>query len=253
MQITLAKFFDMSYRIPMKFPAQLQSATLVKRYKRFLADVILEDGTEITAHCANPGSMLGLKEPGSSVWVSKAHNPKRKLKYDFQLIEADNTLVAINTGNPNKLVEEAILDGTISELQGYENLKREVKYGVNSRIDILLSDDTKPDCYVEVKNVHLMRQPGLIEFPDSVTARGAKHLTELTAMVEEGHRAVMVYLVQRGDGDRMTFAEDLDPDYVAALSTATKRSVEALAYQCHITTSEIIVTGKLPLIIPDNG
>lgn len=181
----------------MKFPAPLQRATLIQRYKRFLADVKLDDGTIVTAHCANPGSMMGLKDPGMTVWVSPASNPKRKLKYDLQLVEADNTLVAINTGNPNKLVEEAILDGTIAELKGYDTLRREVKYGVNSRIDILLSSAGKADCYVEVKNVHLLREPGLIEFPDSVTARGAKHLEELGDMVEKGHRAVMVYLVQR--------------------------------------------------------
>ena len=150
----------------MKFPTPLKRGKLVQRYKRFLADVVLDDGKAVTAHCANPGSMLGLKEPGSTVWLSEATNPKRKLKYDFQVIEADNTLVAINTNNPNKLVEEAILADTISELSGYENLKREVKYGVNSRIDMLLTDETKPDCYVEVKNVHLSRKAGLMEFPD---------------------------------------------------------------------------------------
>ena len=235
----------------MKFPTPLQRGKLVQRYKRFLADIILDDGSEITAHCANPGSMLGLKEPGSTVWVSKATNVKRKLKYDFQIIEADDTLVAINTGNPNKLVEEAILKGTIEELSGYGNLKREVKYGVNSRIDILLSDENKPDCYVEVKNVHLSRKSGLIEFPDSVTTRGAKHLVELGDMVSAGHRAVMVYLIQREDGEAFTLAQDLDPAYAKAFVEAKERGVEAIAYECHITLNEITVTKSVPIIFPN--
>ena len=235
----------------MKFPTPLQRGKLVQRYKRFLADIILDDGSEITAHCANPGSMLGLKEPGSTVWVSKATNVKRKLKYDFQIIEADDTLVAINTGNPNKLVEEAILKGTIEELSGYGNLKREVKYGVNSRIDILLSDENKPDCYVEVKNVHLSRKSGLIEFPDSVTTHGAKHLVELGDMVSAGHRAVMVYLIQREDGEAFTLAQDLDPAYAKAFVEAKERGVEAIAYECHITLNEITVTKSVPIIFPN--
>ena len=234
----------------MKFPTPLKRGKLVQRYKRFLADVVLDDGKAVTAHCANPGSMLGLKEPGSTVWLSEATNPKRKLKYDFQVIEADNTLVAINTNNPNKLVEEAILADTISELSGYENLKREVKYGVNSRIDMLLTDETKPDCYVEVKNVHLSRKAGLMEFPDSVTTRGAKHLVELGDMIDQGHRAVMVYLIQREDGDAFALAQDLDPAYAKAFVEAKARGVEAIAYECHITLDEITVTKSVPIIFP---
>lgn len=235
----------------MKFPTPLKRGKLVERYKRFLADVILEDGTKVTAHCANPGSMLGLKKPGSTVWVSETTNLKRKLKYDFQIIEADNTLVAINTGNPNKLVEEAIMNGTIQELSGYAHLKREVKYGVNSRIDMLLTDETKPDCYVEVKNVHLSRKAGLIEFPDSVTTRGAKHLLELADMVAAGHRAVMVYLIQREDGEAFTLAEDLDPAYAKAFIEAKARGVEAIAYECQVSLDEITVTKNVPIILSD--
>ena len=233
----------------MKFPTPLKRGKLVERYKRFLADIILDDGTKITAHCANPGSMLGLKEPGSTVWVSEATNPKRKLKYDFQIIEADNTLVAINTGNPNKLVEEAILNGTIKELSNYAHLKREVKYGLNSRIDILLQDEAKPDCYVEIKNVHLSRKAGLMEFPDSVTTRGAKHLAELSDMVDQGHRAVMVYLIQREDGEAFALADDLNPAYAQAFNDAKARGVEAIAYECSIKLDEITVTKSLPIIL----
>ena len=178
----------------MKFDTPLVSGKLLKRYKRFLADVVLDgDGSEITAHCANPGSMLGLKEPGSRVWLSLSDNPKRKLKYSWELIEADGALVGINTAHPNRLVEEALERGMIPALSGYQTLRREVKYGKNSRIDILLEGGDGSKTYLEVKNVHLMREKGLAEFPDSVTARGAKHLAELAGMVAEGHRAAMVF------------------------------------------------------------
>ncbi|WP_150525933.1 DNA/RNA nuclease SfsA [Roseibium sediminis] len=226
----------------MKFPAPLQTGRLVKRYKRFLADIILDaDGSEITAHCANPGSMLGLKEPGSRVWVSVSDNPKRKLKHSFEIIEADGALVGINTAYPNKLVEEGILAGAIPELAGFETLRREVKYGKNSRIDILLEGGSHGTTYVEVKNVHLMRQAGLAEFPDSVTARGAKHLAELSDMVAEGHRAAMVFLVQRPDCDRLELADDIDPNYAEAFAAAREAGVEVYAIGCSVTPQAIEV------------
>ncbi len=234
----------------MRFPDPLIHGLLIKRYKRFLSDVRLDDGQIITAHCANPGSMLGLKEPGIDVWLSPARNPKRKLKFSWELADVDGGLVGINTAHPNGLVEEAILDGTIAELQGYDMLRREVKYGKNSRIDILLQDDGKPDCYVEVKNVHLMREAGLAEFPDSVTARGAKHLVEMSDMVAEGHRAVMVYLVQRTDCDRFAIARDIDPNYGAALDKALSAGVEAVCYACDIDTVEIRVSRAIDLAPP---
>ncbi|MEO0979932.1 MAG: DNA/RNA nuclease SfsA [Pseudomonadota bacterium] len=219
----------------MKFAEPLVGGRLVKRYKRFLADVVLDgDGGEITAHCANPGSMLGLKEPGARVWLSRSDNPKRKLKYSWEIIEADGALVGINTAHPNKLVEEAIEGGRITELSGYASLRREVKYGKNSRIDVLLEDAAGGKTYVEVKNVHLMRQPGLAEFPDSVTARGAKHLGELADMVAEGHRAAMVFLVQRPDCGRLSLAEDIDPAYAAAFRAARSAGVEVYAIGCDV-------------------
>lgn len=218
----------------MKFSAPLVSGRLVKRYKRFLADVLLDDGGAITAHCANPGSMLGLKEPGSRVWLSESDNPKRKLKYSWEVIEADGALVGINTAHPNKLVEEALEAGRIEGLTGYGSLRREVKYGKNSRIDILLESGEGALTYVEVKNVHLMRRQGLAEFPDSVTARGAKHLAELADMVAEGHRAAMVFLVQRPDCDRISLAGDIDPAYAAAFETARAAGVEAYAIGCDV-------------------
>ncbi|WP_422038223.1 DNA/RNA nuclease SfsA [Roseibium sp.] len=219
----------------MEFAEPLVGGRLVKRYKRFLADVVLDaDGREITAHCANPGSMLGLKEPGSRVWLSPSNNPKRKLKYSWEIIEADGALVGINTAHPNKLVEEAIEAGRITELSGYASMRREVKYGKNSRIDILLEGPDGGRTYVEVKNVHLMRQPGLAEFPDSVTARGAKHLGELADMAGEGHRAAMVFLVQRPDCERLSLAEDIDPAYAAAFRSARGAGVEVYAIGCDV-------------------
>ncbi len=242
----------------MKFHADLIPGKLIHRYKRFLADVELQDGSVITAHCANPGAMLGLKEPGSTVWLSPAANPKRKLKFSWELVEqkgnGKSDFIGINTGHPNKLVEEAIADGTITELQGYEATRREVKYGSNSRIDLLLSGPTTPAsphdlCYVEVKNVHLLRKKGRAEFPDSVTARGAKHLAELAEMVRLGHRAVMVYVIQRSDATSFSLAADIDPAYAAAFSAAQSAGVEAIAYKCTLTPKEIKLSKPLPITI----
>lgn len=231
----------------MKFSTPLLRGTLVKRYKRFLADVTLENGSTVTAHCANSGSMLSVKEPGSEVWLSPATNPNRKLKYTWELIRVGDTLAGINTQHPNRLVEEAIVDGAITELSGYATLRREVKYGKNSRIDLLLEDDAKPSCYVEVKNCTLRRGNGPIEFPDAVTARGAKHLAELSNMVAEGYRAVMMYLVQREDGDHFTVAGDIDPAYAEALQDAMDKGVEAVCYRCRLSPEEIVVTEPVPV------
>lgn len=231
----------------MKLPTPLIPARLIKRYKRFLADMQLENGDIITAHCANPGSMLGLKEEGSLCWLSKSDNPKRKLAYSWELMEGDDALVGINTAHPNRIVEEAIKTGAITELSGYDEVLREVKYGENSRIDLLLRADDKPDCYVEVKNVHLLRQSGLAEFPDSVTKRGTKHLKELSTMVAQGQRAVMLYLIQRTDAQSFALARDIDPAYGTAFDEARQQGVEAYGYGCTITTSEITLNSAIPL------
>lgn len=231
----------------MRFSSPLVSGRLVKRYKRFLADVILDSGEEVTAHCANPGSMLGLREPGARVFLSLSDNPARKLKYSWEIVEADGALVGINTAHPNGLVEEALTARLIPELVGFSGLRREVKYGRNSRIDILLEGSDGRPVYVEVKNVHLMRQAGLAEFPDSVTARGAKHLVEMGDMVAEGARAAMVYLVQRPDCDRLSFAADIDPAYAAAFVAAKARGVEAYAIGCRVTPEEIVAERPVTL------
>ncbi len=231
----------------MKFPDPLLAGRLIKRYKRFLADVELDTGEFVTAHCANPGAMLGLVAPGARVWLSPARNPARKLKFTWELVEADGGLVGINTSHPNAIAEEAILAGRVEPVQGYGSLRREVKYGQNSRIDILLEEPGRPDCYVEIKNVHLMREAGLAEFPDSVTKRGTKHLGELADMVDAGHRAVMLYLVQRGDCDRFRLAADIDPAYGEAFAQARARGVEALCYSCMMGPGEILLDRRLDI------
>ena len=222
-------------------------ATLVKRYKRFLSDHRLESGEVITASCPNTGTMLGLTTPGSATWLVHAPSPTRKYDYRWELIEDEGTWVGINTGRPNALVEEAIRAGVITELAGYADLRREVKYGTNSRIDLLLEDPGRPQAFVEVKNCHLRRQAGLAEFPDSITTRGAKHLDELAAQVALGHRAVMVFCVQRADCDHFDVAADIDPGYAAAFGRARAAGVEALAYVCHVSAETIALTHSIPI------
>ena len=192
--------------------------------------------------------MRGLTTPASLIWLENHDNPKRKYPHSLELVEADGTLVGINTGRPNKLAEEAILAGLIGDLGDYAELKREQKYGVNSRIDILLDDPEKGRAYVEVKNVHYRREGRLAEFPDSVTSRGAKHLEELGDMVEAGHRAIMVYLIQRGDCDTLSLCRDLDPVYGEAFDRAMKRGVEACAIRCKITPEDIRPELRIPVV-----
>ncbi len=234
----------------MRFSPPLVTGRLLRRYKRFLADVILDSGEEITAHCANPGAMLGLTTPGNRVFLSQSDNPKRKLKYSWEVAEADfgrgPEFVGINTSHPNAIVSAAISAGFFGELASYSSLRREVKYGRNSRVDILLTGDGLPDCYVEIKNVHMMRCPGLAEFPDSVTARGAKHLAELGDMVAAGHRAVMVYLIQM-QANRFTLAGDIDTKYAAAFKLARKRGVEAIAACCKVHPEGIEIEKIVPI------
>ena len=176
----------------MDFSSKLVKAKFIKRYKRFFSDHILEDGSLVTAHCANTGAMLGVTEEGITSWLSKSDNPKRKLKWSWELVQKDKTIIGINTHNPNKIIQEAIIKNKIKELTNYADLKREVKYGTNSKIDILLQDNNKKDCYVEIKNVHLSRELEVAEFPDAVTTRGAKHLRELSLVSKSGLRAVML-------------------------------------------------------------
>jgi sugar fermentation stimulation protein A len=230
----------------MLFPRPLVRGILIRRYKRFLADVELADGSVVICHCANPGAMLGVADPGSEVWLMPAAaGTGRKLAWSWELIRIGGHLVGINTANPNGLAAEAIAAGTIPELGGYATQRREVRYGANSRIDLLLQAPGRPDCYVEVKNVHLRRDRPEAEFPDCVTLRGAKHLAELTRMVADGHRAVMLYLVQRDDCHDLRIAADLDPGYDRALIAARAAGVEALCYACALDITGIQVYRRM--------
>jgi sugar fermentation stimulation protein A len=236
----------------MHFPSPLIPATLIKRYKRFLADTRLDGGATITAHVANPGAMTGLAEPGARIWLSKSDNPKRKLAYSWELVEVDLgagcELVGVNTAHPNALAGAALAAGAIPELAGYATIRREVKYGKNSRVDFLLEDAARPPCYVEIKNVHLMRRPGMAEFPDAVTARGAKHLDELAQAVRGGARAAMVFVIQIGSAKQFSLARDIDARYGAAFDGARAAGVEAFAWRCTLDCKGIEVAAPVPLI-----
>jgi sugar fermentation stimulation protein A len=236
----------------MRFPSALKHGRLIKRYKRFLADIELDNGETITATCPNTGSMLGLAEPGLDVWVSVSPSPTRKYPHTWELVSLgkgrERTLVGINTAHPNAIVAEAITLGGLTPLAGYASLRREVKYGAASRIDLLLEDPSKPTAYVEVKNVHLSRERGLAEFPDSRTERGIKHLTELSNMARSGQRAVMVYLIQRNDAQRFSLAADIDPAYAEAVVRARAAGVEAYAAACRITTNDIRLERLVPIV-----
>jgi len=234
----------------MRFKDPLLCGTLVKRYKRFLADVVLDSGEAVVAHCANSGSMLSVNTPGSEVWLSPARNPERKLRYTWEMIRVGDGLVGINTQHPNGLAAEAVAAGTLPELAGYTAVRREVKYGRNSRIDLLLETAGRPPCYVEVKNVTMRRDisaVGPAEFPDAVTTRGAKHLDELAAMVAQGCRAVMLFLVQREDCRRFAVAADIDPAYAAGVARARAGGVAMLCYGCRLSPLELAIDRPIPL------
>ena len=231
-----------------KYSQTLVTGALIKRYKRFLADICLDTGEEITAHVPNTGSMLSTKDPGSPVAVSHHDNPKRKLKWTLELVQSSGTWVGVNTSFSNRIVETAISKGQISELNSYDNIRREVKYGAGSRIDLLL-ESPKNKCYVEVKNVTYRNGDGAF-FPDAVTARGAKHLRELMDMVKEGHQAVMFFLVNRDDCDFISPAADIDPEYTRTLAAASKAGVQLMAYNVHHTLEGCHIGRKIPVRLP---
>ncbi len=232
----------------MRFQTPLVPARLIRRYKRFLADARLEDGREITAHCANPGSMMGLADEGMKIWLEPNDDPKKKLKYGWRLVDHENGhFTGVDTSVPNRALKAALETHEVAGLGDYDVVRPEVKYGENSRIDFLLQGGGQ-DTYIEVKSVTLCRCAGLAEFPDSVTKRGAKHLAELSAMVDEGHRAVMLYLVQRTDCTEMTLAGDIDPTYAQAFADARGAGVQVMCLGTKITPEGVWVGEPLTIL-----
>ncbi len=233
----------------MRFPTPLVPARLLRRYKRFLADAQLESGEEVTAHCANPGAMTGLAEPGMRIWLERSDNPRRKLRWSWKLVELEGgNFAGIDTVLPNRVVKEALQRRAIPELAPWPDLRSEVKYGERSRVDFLLSGPGRADLYLEVKNAHLSRAPGLAEFPDARTERGRRHLEELSAMVRAGHRAMMLFVVQRTDCTRFALAGDIDPAYAQAFAQARKAGVGVLCHETRIDTSGITLGRRLPVV-----
>ncbi|WP_019223307.1 DNA/RNA nuclease SfsA [Bartonella rattaustraliani] len=228
--------------IPKLFPAQL-----IRRYKRFLADVKQSDQHIFTVSVPNTGSMLGLTTPNSNIWLSYHNNSKRKYAYQLEIVETNNTLVGINTTLPNKLALEAIQKGLLPELSQYKTILKEQRYGTQSRIDFLLRDDTLPDCYLEIKNVHFIRQKGLAEFPDTETKRGTRHLEELIKIVQQGKRAVMLYIIQREDCSAFTICHDLDPTYGRKFNLALESGVEFYAVKCHVSVEGIFPVRRVKI------
>ena len=236
----------------MRFSTPLIPATLARRYKRFLADVVFASGDMATVHVANPGAMTGLDQPFSRVWVSDSGNAMRKLPLTWELAEADlgsgPELVGVNTALPNILVADALAEGLIPELRDYATVRREVTYGQRSRVDFVLEDPGRRPCYLEVKNVHLMRTPKLAEFPDSVTDRGARHLDELAAVTATGPRAVLLFVIQIPSAERFAIAADIDPAYAEAFKRARASGVQMLAWRCRVDVEGIELAAPVPIV-----
>ena len=236
----------------MRFSSTLIEATLARRYKRFLADVVLPSGEVMTVHVANPGAMTGLDRPFSRIWLSDSGNTLRKYPHTWELVETDlgsgPEIVGVNTAQPHQLVADALEASLIPELRNYPTIRREVKYGENSRVDFLLDDPTRRPCYLEIKNVHLMRKPRLAEFPDSVTVRGAKHMRELAGVLASGARAVLLFVIQIPSAERFSVARDVDPGYAAAFDRARALGVEVLAWRCKVTLDGIEIAAPVPIV-----
>jgi sugar fermentation stimulation protein A len=231
------------YNQRMIFKSRLIRGILVQRYKRFLADVRLPNGKIVTAHCTNTGSMLGCKEPGSTVYLSLSPNKSRKLPYTWEMIQSKRIWIGINTLHPNRLVAEAIEAGLIPELRGYEVIRREVKVSAHSRLDLCLEGNSGR-CFVEVKNVTVSFD-GAAAFPDAVSERATKHLKELMRLKRKGHRAAIVFVVQRRDCDHFRPADEIDPEYGRWLRRAVKAGVEALPYVAKVTPRGIMITDRI--------
>ena len=238
----------------MLFPQPLKRGLLLRRYKRFLADVLFDDGGEVTVHTPNPGAMLGLNAPGSVVWCSTSPSAARKLPLTWELVEADGGLVGVNTHMANTLVAEALAKGSIAELKSYERVRREVRYGAASRIDFLLHSApdarTLPPLWLEVKSVTLSRSRRLAEFPDCKSERAPRHLRELQTRVVEGDRACVMFVVQRSDCEAFSACRDLDPAFADALESALDGGVEILVYGCELAVDRLALRSPLALATP---
>jgi sugar fermentation stimulation protein A len=230
----------------MEFPAPLLRGRLLQRYQRFFVDIALDDGATVTAHTPNTGSLRTCLEPGAEAWISRSDNPKRKLAYTWELVRSGGGLVGVNTGLANRLAEEAIRAGRIPPLAGYGTVRREVRYGVNSRVDLLLEDGPAPRCWVEVKNVSMGRD-GVAAFPDAVSTRAAKHMGELAAQVRAGARAAVLFAVQRMDCNLFRPADDIDPAYGTALRQAAAAGVQVLAWRAEVSPRGIALVEALPV------
>jgi len=225
----------------MEFTNKLVKAKFIKRYKRFFSDHILENGKIVIAHCANTGAMTGVNIKGMTTWLLKNNDPKRKLKWSWELCQINSTFIGINTHNPNKIIEEAIINKNIAKLKGYSSYKREVKYGENSKIDFLLTHPKKSDCYLEIKNVHLSRKKNIAEFPDAVTSRGKKHMQELTKVKLSGKRAIILYLIQRNDCKYFKIAKDIDNEYYEEFCNAINLGVEVICIDTILSKTKIVI------------
>jgi sugar fermentation stimulation protein A len=232
------------------FPGKLVEGRLIRRYKRFLADIQLASGV-VTAACPNTGSLMGCCEAGSRVWLSESDSATRKYRHTWELIEVGEVMVGINAGLPNALVTEAIGNGVLGELAGYSTLRREVAYGEErSRVDLLLEGPGRGACYVEVKNVTAAASKGVALFPDCVSERGARHLRELMRLKAKGLRPVQLYCVQRGDVNEVRPADGIDFEYGRTLREAIAVGVEVLAYRAKVTASEIRIAERIPVVCP---
>tara|TARA_B100000029_G_scaffold492821_1_gene554619 strand:+ start:736 stop:1440 length:705 start_codon:yes stop_codon:yes gene_type:complete len=234
----------------MQLPNSLKPGILVRRYKRFLADIDF-NGKIITVHCPNPGSMIGLSSPGLKVWCSFSNDKKRKYPYTLEIIEVENNLVGINTLLPNKIVKEALINKKIPSLKSYDQIFSEFKFNKGTRFDFMLKGKNLPPVIIEVKNVHMCRknnsQDKVAEFPDSITSRGSKHLMELSNAISQGYRAIMIYVIQRGDCKKFSIADDIDPEYAKNFLLSQKNGVEVQVWVCDISIKEIKLSRQLVL------
>jgi len=227
----------------MKFKERLLQGTLIKRYKRFFTDIKYQNET-ITAHCPNSGSMMGLLKTGNKVWFSKSNDPKRKLKYTLEIIEVNNKMVGVNTHTTNKIILESLKEKKIKSLINFYNIRTEVKFSDNTRFDFLLNNN-KDKCFLEVKNVTLVRKDNLAEFPDAITSRGLKHLNELINAKKKGYKSYILYLIQREDCKSFKIAKDIDEKYKVTYEKALKSGVKVLCYDCKLSDEEIKINNQI--------